>query len=336
MRPVGLLAVLAGVPAGCFAAGRATVSAGGRPNPIVLERGIPVGVQHTREGALAAADEYLALEQESVERDPARFASLVETDFAPSIRHTTLAAAASDRQADLGGMALWADGGQSFTVIAASRLDRYRSVAAGITSWAGQVFWGPERAPTEAWALARITLGWRNGRWVVRAMRGLGDPAPSPAALSGADPVEQTSVAFSSQLRGFTPVYNRDKFLAYDAFLCGWCLEHPRYKTLATRPIVLFVCRDERAVLGCAKVADAVLTGRVGVMGAPADQWYYASRDHLYFAHETDIHAHRLTAFKLPSLPPAVREKLDVDRELVLEPVSLLPETLVAKAGLRD
>lgn len=51
------------------------------------------------------------------------------------------------------------------------------------------------------------------------------------------------------------PSYNREKLLAYDAFLCGWCLEHPRYKTLGTRPVVLFVCRDERSLLGCAKAA---------------------------------------------------------------------------------
>jgi hypothetical protein len=38
------------------------------------------------------------------------------------------------------------------------------------------------------------------------------------------------------------PSYNRDKFLAYDAFLCGWCLAHPRYRTQGTRPVVVFVC----------------------------------------------------------------------------------------------
>lgn len=27
------------------------------------------------------------------------------------------------------------------------------------------------------------------------------------------------------------PSYNRDKLLAYDAFLCGWSLAHPRYQT---------------------------------------------------------------------------------------------------------
>ena len=36
--------------------------------------------------------------------------------------------------------------------------------------------------------------------------------------------------------------YNREKFRAYDAFLTGWALAHPRYRTLGTRPVVVFVC----------------------------------------------------------------------------------------------
>jgi len=127
--------------------------------------------------------------------------------------------------------------------------------------------------------------------------------------------------------------YNREKFLAYDAFLCGWCLEHPRYKTLGTRPVVLFLFRDERSLLGCAKAADEAMTGRVGVMGSPADQWYYAGRDHLFIALETDIHRGQLTAFALPRDPPGLREKLSGDRGLALEPVELLPRTTVGKAS---
>ena len=206
IKPLGFVALLAGVLAACFAAGRATVSASAPPNPIVLKRGIPMGVLRTAPGALAAADDYLAVEQETVERDPVRFASLVEADYAPSIRQSTMAAGASDRRSDPGGMTLWADRGESFTVIGASRLDWYRSGGARVTAWAGQVFWGPERPPTQAWALAQITLAWRNGRWMVLAMRRLADPAPSPAALSGAEPRDETSAAFYSQLGGFAPV----------------------------------------------------------------------------------------------------------------------------------
>ena len=65
------------------------------------------------------------------------------------------------------------------------------------------------------------------------------------------------------------PSYNREKFLAYDAFLTGWALAHPRYRTHETRPVVVFVCRDARRALACAQEADRVMTGRIGVMGTP-------------------------------------------------------------------
>jgi hypothetical protein len=90
----------------------------------------------------------------------------------------------------------------------------------------------------------------------------------------------------------------------------------------------VFVCRNRRSLLGCAKVADELLSGRVGVMGAPADQWYYAGREHLFFAEESAIHCGRVSAFALPSLPPNTRERLTGDRHLALQPVLLLPETV--------
>jgi hypothetical protein len=51
------------------------------------------------------------------------------------------------------------------------------------------------------------------------------------------------------------------------------------------------------------------------------------------FARETDLHRGRLNAFALPALPPNVRESLTADRHPSVQPVSLLPETVVAKAG---
>ena len=52
------------------------------------------------------------------------------------------------------------------------------------------------------------------------------------------------------------PSYNRDKFLAYDAFLCGWALAHPRYRAQGTRPAVVFVSPNQHAALACAREAD--------------------------------------------------------------------------------
>ena len=66
------------------------------------------------------------------------------------------------------------------------------------------------------------------------------------------------------------PSYNHEKFLAYDAFLTGWALAHPRYRALGTRPVAVFVCPDARTALAYAQQADRVMTGRIGAMGTAA------------------------------------------------------------------
>jgi Replication-relaxation len=120
------------------------------------------------------------------------------------------------------------------------------------------------------------------------------------------------------------PSYNREKFLAYDAFLCGWSLAHPRYQAQGTRPAVVFVSPTHHAALACAREADELMTGRIGAMGAPAEHWYYAGRDHLFFAAEGDIHRGDVSALALPPHPRGLRERLMGDRELALSRVSVL------------
>jgi hypothetical protein len=120
------------------------------------------------------------------------------------------------------------------------------------------------------------------------------------------------------------PSYNREKFLAYDAFLCGWSLAHARYRAQGTRPAVVFVCQDAHAALACAREADELMTGRIGVMGTPVEHWYYAGRDHVFFAVEADIHGGELWAVALPAQPPGLRERLAGSRELALERARLL------------
>ena len=65
-----------------------------------------------------------------------------------------------------------------------------------------------------------------------------------------------------------------------------------------------------------------------------AEHWYYAGRDHLFFAIEADIHHGELTALALPAQPPGLRERLTGSRELALDRVSLLtdPHPPVIKA----
>jgi hypothetical protein len=129
--------------------------------------------------------------------------------------------------------------------------------------------------------------------------------------------------------------HNRDKFLAYDAFLTGWALAHSRYREQQTRPAVVFVCRDYEALHTLAYSADDAMTARIGATSTPAEFWYYAGRDHLFFALEADIHHGRLDAVALPSCPPGLREPLTGTREMHLERVDLLPYGRVGAARRR-
>ena len=126
------------------------------------------------------------------------------------------------------------------------------------------------------------------------------------------------------------PSYNRDKLLAYDAFLCGWSLAHRRYQAQGTRPAVVFVSPTPHAVLALAKEADAAMTGRIGVMGTGPEHWYHPGRDHTFFAAEADLHHRNVRALALPAHPPGLRERLTGQRDLEVQQVALLPKGMLA------
>ena len=149
------------------------------------------------------------------------------------------------------------------------------------------------------------------------------------------------------------PSYNHDKLLAYDAFLCGWSLAHPRYRAQGTRPAVVFVCPDPHAALALAREADEALTGRIGVMGTAAEHWYYPGRDHTFFAIEADIHHGDLSALALPGRParttrtphrkprpvararrPAARDADQAEQDMIADRV--LPETVIKPSKTCD
>jgi len=121
------------------------------------------------------------------------------------------------------------------------------------------------------------------------------------------------------------PAYNREKFLAYDAFLTGWAPAHPRYRTLGTRPAAVFVCRDERIALANAKVADEVMIGRIGQMGRSSLQWERPGRSHIFFAVEADMHHGSLAALALSTLPIEMRDATSGSDAPMLSRVALLP-----------
>jgi hypothetical protein len=128
------------------------------------------------------------------------------------------------------------------------------------------------------------------------------------------------------------PSYNREKFLAYDAFLCGWSLAHRRFQTQGTRPAAVFVTPTPRATLALAREADEAMTGRIGVLGTGPEHWYHGGRDHTFFAVEADLYHDDPRALALPPRPPGLRERLTGNRDLEVTTVALLSTALRGRA----
>jgi hypothetical protein len=174
---------------------------------VVMVHGTLVGVQDTPAGALAAADNYVAIASQTVEQDPGEFAELVDTVYAPAARSGTLAQAARARAADVADMRNYAQGGRAVAVIAARRLDRYTPTRASVTSWLGGFVWGPGLSPRQSWNLVNTTLTWQHGRWLVASMNTERTPAPVPSVVF-VEGQNNSSAAFDARLVGMTaPFY---------------------------------------------------------------------------------------------------------------------------------
>jgi hypothetical protein len=174
---------------------------------VVIVGGIPVGVQDSAAGALAAADNYLAIASQTVEQNPGEFAALVDTVYAPASRARTLTVAARARAMDIANMRNYAQGGRAVAVIAARRLDHYTPGRATVTSWLGGFVWGPGLSPRQSWNLVGTTLIWRAGRWLVASMSTERMPAPVPSVVF-VDGRNNQSAAFDARLAGMTaPFY---------------------------------------------------------------------------------------------------------------------------------
>ena len=207
--PAGAMAatiVLLGLAA--FLIGRALSPGAAPADPVAEMSGIPVGVEHSPDGVLAAADNYVAVSYASVERNPGVDTLLIETVYAPAIRMSAIAGAAAVRAQNPVGMSLWAHGGQNLSVIGARRLDYYHGNDAEVTTWNVDVFWGPGRPPKQAWVLTQTSLLWSGGRWLVTATTTLPTPGPVPAITPQATAANDSSDAFGNDLAGFdAPTY---------------------------------------------------------------------------------------------------------------------------------
>jgi hypothetical protein len=193
--------VLLGLAA--FLLGRTLSPAAVSADPIAEMSGIPIGAELSPAGALAAADNYVAVSYASVERNPDVDTLLIETAYAPAIRMSAIAGAAAVRAENAAGMSLWAHGGQNLSVIGARRLDYYDRNHAEVTTWNADVFWGPGRPPKQAWVLTQTSLRWTGGRWLVTATGTLQTPGPVPAITPQATATNDSSGAFGNDLAGF-------------------------------------------------------------------------------------------------------------------------------------
>ena len=92
----------------------------------------------------------------------------------------------------------------------------------------------------------------------------------------------------------------------------------------------MFVCTTPEMAIAYARAADQTMKASIGVTGSPAQDRYYAGRDHIFFATESDLHNGDLAALALPPLPPHLREALDGASSLPLSRLLLFPERMSA------
>lgn len=142
--------------------------------------GVPVGVEHSRGGALAAADNYVARAAETIVQDPAAFTRLVRTAWAPGAQASALADGKTARKRAPDAVANYAAGGRALALTAARKLERYDGTHATVLAWGAGFQWGPEKPPTQRWFLARVRLRWTGDQWSVEALDELRGPAPTP------------------------------------------------------------------------------------------------------------------------------------------------------------
>jgi hypothetical protein len=169
---------------------------------------VPVGVEQSRAGALAAADNYVATSSQTIAQDPDAFTALVRTVWVPSAQGQTLREAERYRRLAPDALENYANGGNGISVIAARKLESYSARSATVLTWGGGFVWGPTKKPAQRWYLVRTKMVWSNDRWRVADLSELRRAAPAPysVALGGRD--ANKSATFDSTLRGMSaPIY---------------------------------------------------------------------------------------------------------------------------------
>jgi hypothetical protein len=207
IRNASLLAVALLITGGALAFGYTTAPKGTRPNSVRLEHGVPVGILDTAAGAVAAADNYVASEDNALlSADEIR--RVVDTEWAPAARGVELAqpypaATLAGKPATFAGLRLTA-------AVAADKLEAFSTTRAQVGVWSEITTWSPTVVPTQRWALDTVTLVWDSGRWLVTSRSAAPDAAtPAPAWTSGGMQ-DRVRTAFDTRLAGMSaPYYGR-------------------------------------------------------------------------------------------------------------------------------
>jgi len=190
--------------AGAFTAGLATRAHTAHPDPVRLDRGVPIGVLHTPDGAVAAADNYLAAEDGAL-LSPDQLRQVIATDWTPRERQVELSqplptATLKTTPQQLGDTRLTA-------VVAANKLESFSSNRAQVGVWHELTTWSSTRPPAQHWMLDTVTLVWQDGRWLTTSRVTAPDAdTPVPAWTNGG-PSDRTSQAWDEQLAGMTAPY---------------------------------------------------------------------------------------------------------------------------------
>jgi hypothetical protein len=170
--------------------------------------GVAVGVQRSRAGALAAADNYVARVTETIVQNPAAYARLVRVVWVPEGQDGALRAGESTRERSAAAVENYVAGGRGLALVAARRLDTYDGTRAEVTTWTAGFNWGPRQRPGQRWFLTETTLRWDGQRWRVAKMDEAQRPAPAPARVGYGDAASLTTDTFDRELRGMTaPTY---------------------------------------------------------------------------------------------------------------------------------